>query len=255
MFLREGKIKIQTIPFEPVKYFFILLPRWEVDYDPHFEILSRAQSFRGDILALEMADHNSFKYLDTKDHLGNLEDVLFVEIKESSFERVYNEFFCKLKKIPLDKVCEINEADFHHIRESIPRSIFEENQRMGTTKKGTDVQVRIDRFPELLNYYREGTKLGIEYNLFGHFGDAHLHFNFMPEPHEINTCTYYLTDLYRLINNWQGSPFAEHGIGLLKLPFIRNFYDKVHLEVFKWLKETLDPYNQFFPQGFLNIKH
>ena len=52
----------------------------------------------------------------------------------------------------------------------------------------------------------------------------------------------------------EGSPFAEHGIGLLKQKYIKDFWNENQRCVFKDLKKVFDPYNQFFPQGFFNLK-
>ena len=42
-------------------------------------------------------------------------------------------------------------------------------------------------------------------------------------------------------------------IGLLKQDFISPFLTDVQLNMYHYLKENLDPKNQFFPQGFLNL--
>ena len=51
----------------------------------------------------------------------------------------------------------------------------------------------------------------------------------------------------------KGSPFAEHGIGLFKKKFMNDFYGDNQREMFGILKKKLDPKNQFFPSGFMNI--
>jgi glycolate oxidase len=123
---------------------------------------------------------------------------------------------------------------------------------MGVTKKGTDIQVAQKDIKALLDKYRELSKLKVDYNLFGHFGDAHLHFNFMPTPDQNEYCIKTLDDLYKVIKAWEGSPFAEHGIGLLKKKFISDFYSDNQRKVFKKLKDDFDPYGQFFIEGFMS---
>ena len=71
---------------------------------------------------------------------------------------------------------------------NVPRAIFEVNSKMGVVKKGTDVQIGPEKFKILLDYYRGWTKKGLKYTLFGHFGDGHLHFNFMPTKVEVENC-------------------------------------------------------------------
>ncbi|MCR9204806.1 MAG: hypothetical protein NXH75_09525, partial [Halobacteriovoraceae bacterium] len=118
-------------------------------------------------------------------------------------------------------------------------------------KKGTDVQVKAESFQGLMEYYREMSKVGVGYNLFGHFGDAHLHFNYMPMPNQINTCQTSLENLYQWVKETKGSTFAEHVIGLLKKKFIKPYFEDTHYKMFSYLKEKMDPEEIFFPQGFM----
>ena len=124
---------------------------------------------------------------------------------------------------------------------------------MGVVKMGTDVQVKIDDFQELMDIYREFSKEGIRYNLFGHFGDAHLHFNFMPAPKDMDHCRERFEYLYDQVLRLKGSPFAEHGIGLIKQKYIKNFIGATQTDVYEGLKRKFDPYGQFFPQGFMSL--
>ncbi|MBF0299632.1 MAG: hypothetical protein HQK51_12980 [Oligoflexia bacterium] len=135
---------------------------------------------------------------------------------------------------------------------------MEINSRLGVSKKGSDTQVAIDKMKLLFDIYREGAKIarreGISYYLFGHFGDAHLHFNLTPKPDkQVDICDDFFELLYQKVYEWQASPFAEHGVGLLKQKFIKRFYSDIHMKIFKILKHTHDPYNQFFPFGFMNM--
>ncbi len=63
-----------------------------------------------------------------------------------------------------------------------------------------------------------------------------------------------LQELYDKVYDWKGSPFAEHGIGLIKQKYIKRFHGSNQLGLFKDLKAQHDPHNQFFPQGFMNVK-
>jgi glycolate oxidase len=184
--------------------------------------------------------------------VGINQDVVFLEIRKSDFEKIYENLISKLTLITEENIFEMNSGKCRELRVSVPRAIFEVNSRMGVTKKGTDVQVRPQDFHLLIEFYRELSKLGIDYNLFGHFGDAHLHFNFMPEASKNEFCNEQLERLYREVKKWNGSPFAEHGIGLLKRKFIANFYSDTQRKIFKELKNNFDPYGQFFTEGFMS---
>lgn len=245
------EVEIETTPDTPVTYVFILLPRWEDNFAPHGEIFKASQKYRGQILSCELLDSNCMNYLKEEEKLGRNQDVLFLEIQSEYFENIFENMLCQLEHTSTDEIYEINESKFHHIRASVPRAIFEQNSLMGVVKIGTDVQVSGDRFEDLIAFYRNASQLGVRYCLFGHFGDAHLHFNFMPSKNETEPCMEKITTLYAEVLKWEGSPFAEHGIGLLKQKYIKKFHTSHQLKIFKELKRIHDPYNQFFPQGFM----
>jgi glycolate oxidase len=247
------EVEMQTAPLENVHYLFILLPSWEENFDPHLELHHLVQEFRGKIISCELVDHASIGFLKPEDRLGKNQDVIFLEIQGDHFEEIHEAFLKNLKLISEENIFEIPESRFHHIRASVPRRIFEENSRAGVVKMGTDVQVSSEKLKDLLLFYREAKFVGISYNLFGHFGDAHLHFNFMPKPDQIKPCQDYFHKLYDQVLLWHGSPFAEHGIGFLKRKYIKAFQGPHVLALFRYLKHKLDPHNQFFPQGFMNV--
>lgn len=248
------EVEIETTPDIPMTYVFMLLPRWEENMEPHLEIYRAVQNHRETILSCEILDANCMSYLKAEEKLGNNEDVIFLEVKTEAFEDIYAKVLCGLTYTHADKVFEITESKFHHVRAGVPRAIFERNSRMGVVKVGTDVQVRAENFTDLFKFYRKATKVGVDYCLFGHFGDAHLHFNYMPTKDEIGKCLDKLLELYDLVYEWKGSPFAEHGIGLIKQNYIKRFHGKNQLGLFRNLKSEHDPYNQFFPQGFMTAK-
>jgi glycolate oxidase len=246
------EVEIETTSNDPVTYVFILLPRWEEDYGAHIEIFKAVQAQRNAIMSCELLDSNCMNYLKPDERLGNNQDVIFLEVKSDHFEHIYSEVLASLEKISIEDVFEIAENKFHHVRAGVPRAIFEENSKMGVVKVGTDVQVDSEHYENLLNFYRDAAKIGVRYCLFGHFGDAHLHYNYMPSKEQTSHCQEVFEKLYEKVFEWKGSPFAEHGIGLIKQKYIKKFHGVNQLKLFKDLKKEHDPYNQFFPQGFMS---
>lgn len=246
------EVEIETSENFPVTYVFMLLPRWEENMEPHLEIYHAVQKERDAIISCELLDANCMNYLKPDEKLGHNQDVIFLEVKSDQFERIYGDVLCALTQSSPDDVFEIAETKFHNVRAGVPRAIFERNSQMGVVKVGTDVQVDEAHFVDLLNFYREASKVGVNYCLFGHFGDAHLHYNYMPTKDESAKCQDKLLELYDKVYAWKGSPFAEHGIGLLKQKYIKRFHGQNQLGLFQDLKKEHDPYGQFFPQGFMN---
>lgn len=246
------EVEIETTTNFDVNHVFLLLPRWEENYGPHMEIFHAVQAHRADIISCELLDSNCMNYLKADEKLGENQDVIFLEIRSEAFEKIYEEVLLSFETISSDQVFEIGKNKFHHVRAGVPRAIFEVNSQMGVVKMGTDVQVSGDHFTDMLDFYREAAKVGVRYCLFGHFGDAHLHYNYMPTKDQTTQCQEAFLKLYENVYQWHGSPFAEHGIGLLKQKFIKKFHSENQLGLFKDLKKEHDPYHQFFPQGFMS---
>tara|TARA_R110000868_G_scaffold117600_4_gene312241 strand:+ start:138 stop:1463 length:1326 start_codon:yes stop_codon:yes gene_type:complete len=247
------EVWLKTTPLVPLSYLFIKLPCWDVDPTAHLEIFDKVQSLRSQISACELLDAHCLATLPKEKLPAGCDgrDLIFLEIKDQDFEMVYEVLLSKLNTINEDDIFQMNANACHALRMEVPRAVFEQNTKMGVTKKGTDVQVAAKDFAKLLKHYKEMTKIGVPYNLFGHFGDAHLHFNFMPTPDKEPACQNSLLGLYEKVFEWGGSPFAEHGIGFLKRPFIEKFYSETQRQLFRELKRVHDPKNHFFPQGFM----
>lgn len=87
--------------------------------------------------------------------------------------------------------------------------------------------------------------------LFGHVGDGNLHVNVM-KPAHLEKAEFFArckgTDalLFELIRAHGGSISAEHGIGLLKKPFLHYSRTPAELRIFRGIKQALDP------EGLLN---
>ena len=254
----EGQLGIitsatyKTIPKKNEIYLFIKLPKWEINFKPHLEVFDKIQSFRNVIASCELIDENSIQYLPVEERPAEGGDLLFLEIEEEKFEHVYDELLSRLKLISEEDVFQMNSLKCRTFRMNIPRYIFEVNQKMGVTKVGTDVQVKPHDFIKLMNRYKKWMDDGIRYNLFGHFGDAHLHFNFMPKPEELELCKQKLEDFYIDVKAMNGSPFAEHGIGVLKKKYIKPFYNQNQKKMFNILKDHFDPGNILFPNGYMS---
>jgi FAD/FMN-containing dehydrogenase len=253
----EGQLGIiqeavfNTIPLKETKFLMIPLTRWEIDFNPHLEVFEKVQRLRGKIYSVEFFDSNSLNYL-LDSPLIKDRDYVTLEIVDEHLDEVL-EIISTFKHINSEDIFEISRKKYHDIRGDIPRRINEVNSQRAVTKKGTDAQVDPINFKNLLKIYAEMAGKGIPYALLGHFGDGHLHFNFLPTNDQMIECEGYLKDFYIKLKDLKGSPFAEHGIGIIKKGFVMDFFDPSIFKIFKHLKGTLDPFNQFFPQGYLNM--
>lgn len=86
---------------------------------------------------------------------------------------------------------------------------------------------------------------------FGHFGDGNLHINILkPETLEkeefVKQCENVNDILFSLVQKFDGTISAEHGVGLLKKPYLSYSCSQEEIEIMKQIKKVFDP------KGILN---
>jgi len=246
----------QTVPQENDIYVLIKLPKWDENFEAHLEVFHEVQKFRGKIEACEFMDHYSLSHLPKeRNPVEEGVDLVFLQMAESQFEYIFEEFLEKLTLVSSEQIFQMSSTKCRELRMDVPRYVFEHNAKNGVTKVGTDVQVSPNNFKKLLGIYQQLGLQGVPFNLFGHFGDAHLHFNLMPTPQEMPLCLDLMKSFYKDIKKLNASPFAEHGVGVLKRQYIKQYYQEIHLKVFQELKLQHDSNNIFFPGGFMSLSN
>ena len=245
-------VKLKLGKRERYRYLFLSLPRWEESADAHLEVLKGVQPFRKEITSCEFLDWNSLCFLPEESRPVKNRDIILLEVFSNRFDFIYENLLSTFSHIKEEQIFEINASNVHSIRLEIPRHVNETNAKNRVTKRGTDAQFPFYNFIDSIELYRKWSKEGFNYLLFGHFGDNHLHFNFLGQDDELEKIDENLLDLYELVKKCKGSPFAEHGIGTIKQKFISSFHGKIQKEMFKYLKGYFDPEYHFFPEGFMN---
>jgi FAD/FMN-containing dehydrogenase len=118
-----------------------------------------------------------------------------------------------------------------------------------TARVGLDVSLAIDRMEDYAQTVRSRIK-GLDANAFaiimGHAGDGNLHVTAhhtdTPEKHEEMERL-----LYGITREFDGSISAEHGIGMLKRPYLKLSRTVEEIETMRALKRALDPNNILNP--------
>ena len=132
----------------------------------------------------------------------------------------------------------------HAIPEAVNLLIDERKKKEpGITKLGTDLAVPDASLMTILSLYHEDLGLaGLEYVIFGHIGDNHLHVNIIPA-----TIEQYRTG-EKLYLRWArtaagtgGTVSAEHGIGKLKTRFLKEMYGVEGIRQMRKVKQCFDP--------------
>jgi FAD/FMN-containing dehydrogenase len=114
---------------------------------------------------------------------------------------------------------------------------------------GFDISLAIDRMEAFANAVDKGVKT-IDKDayaiVFGHAGDGNLHVNAKYSPpadkHEEMTKL-----IYGITGDFGGSISAEHGIGILKRPYLKLSRTAEEIETMRTLKRALDPHHILNP--------
>jgi D-lactate dehydrogenase (cytochrome) len=131
---------------------------------------------------------------------------------------------------------------FQEFRHDLPQILNEENSRLGRVKIGTDMAVSDVHFEEMMRYYSDTLTLsGVDYVMFGHIGDNHLHVNLLPRKDQEKRAGEIYQSLVDQILKWRGTVSAEHGIGKLKKKYFVQMAGQGALAELKQIKRTLDP--------------
>lgn len=139
----------------------------------------------------------------------------------------------------------VNEQDLEKMREfrhALPVSVNERIVKNKQRKVGTDMAVPDDKFESFLRFYK--TKLdesGLEYVIFGHIGDNHLHANMIPKNDDEMTKARHLYGRFIAQSIMLGGTIsAEHGIGKLKSKYLYVMYGERYLNEMAELKKAFD---------------
>jgi FAD/FMN-containing dehydrogenase len=99
---------------------------------------------------------------------------------------------------------------------------------------------------------------GWEIALFGHIGDGNLHVNVM-KPDEMDRAAFLAKTseadhaIFALVKKHKGSISAEHGIGLLKKPYLSYSRSPEELALMRAIKKAFDPLGIMNPGKVLDV--
>ena len=215
------------------------------------------------ITAMEYFGYNSQNYMNHKEFLfSNQDDVgiylqipIYNESMDSKIEEWTRIFQSFNAEIDLDKIIVLNDPGnwnkFFEARHSIPDNALTKTQRLGGVSIITDTIVPKDKFRLYLEkVHTKLKKSNIEYLLFGHLGDCHLHFHLIPTKKQEKESLEIYDYLIDLSSKLGGVYSAEHGTGKRKRNDFKKCYGTEAVEMVKKLKNTIDP-NNYLNRGNL----
>ncbi len=127
-------------------------------------------------------------------------------------------------------------------RHALPVSVNERVVRNKQKKIGTDMAVPDGNFAGFLKFYKDTLDAsGIDYVIFGHIGDCHLHANLLPKDDAEATCSRHLYGRFvAQAIMLGGTVSAEHGIGKLKAKYLYVMMGERYLNEMAELKRAFD---------------
>ncbi len=128
-------------------------------------------------------------------------------------------------------------------RHKLPQIINEYLRQTGQVKVAGDIAVPQNNFKEMYACYKRKVKdEKIDYVNFGHIGESHLHFNFLPQnDKEGNFARECLTSFCQEAVALGGTVSAEHGIGKIKKSYLKIMYSDREIKEMAELKRYFDP--------------
>ena len=110
-------------------------------------------------------------------------------------------------------------------------------------KISADIAVPENGLIEMIAYYKsEVSRTGLEYTMFGHIGENHLHMNILPRDNEEFELAKKLHFTFaKKAVSLGGTVSAEHGIGKIKHRYLEIMYGTEGLRQMAGVKRALDP--------------
>lgn len=128
-------------------------------------------------------------------------------------------------------------------RHSLPQLINEFLREHKQAKLSADIAVPEDEFSQMYDFYKQKAKeTKVHFVNFGHVGECHLHFNFLPkDDDEYMRAKKAITECVKKAVSLGGTVSAEHGIGKIKKDYLQIMYGKDSVNEMIAIKRYFDP--------------
>ncbi|MHA2309525.1 MAG: FAD-binding oxidoreductase [Candidatus Heimdallarchaeaceae archaeon] len=220
---------------------------------------------------MEFFDEHSFELLkskqDTNPALANLATIpdnmniaIFFEVPYS--EDLLEDIILKLEDMAVEcntsiDYCwsgfdEVEKENFRLMRHAVPEIV---NSIIGRRKHeypklhklGTDMSVSDKHLKDMMKIYHETLEeAGLEYVIWGHIADNHVHVNILPRNmDELEQGKKIYKKFASKAIEFEGSVSAEHGIGKMKHEYLQIMYGEERIAQMRSVKLKLDPQGLF----------
>ena len=247
------KLKLEERPKEYLELFLSLNSEIKA-IDFHDFLYNHFDGKMSKISALEYFGYNSQKYMKHRKFLfKNEQDVgiyIQIPIYHSTIDEKSHKWIELISKfdnsIDMDNVIVLNDPlnwkKFFEARHSIPDNALSKTRQLGGVSIITDTIVPPENYRQYLSLIHEKLQnANIEYLLFGHLGDCHLHFHLIPTGKQDEKCMKVYDYMIDLSAEFGGVYSAEHGTGKRKRNDFKKCYGSEAVEMVKQSKLAIDP--------------
>ena len=225
----------------------------EIDAIKFYDYICKIHNIE-DFSAFEYFGYNCQKYMKHNNYFFEnknsvaiyMQYPLFGDTIESTINEWYNIIKKSKVKIDTSKIISLNDARnwemFFEARHSMPTKALEKTRELNAISMITDTIVPSYNFKEFLNYTHSLlSDNNIEYLLFGHLGDCHLHFHLIYDKNDIELIDKIYRKIIKKSSKLEGVYSAEHGTGKRKTIDLYECYGKQAVEQIKECKLGFDP--------------
>ncbi|MBU0478707.1 FAD-binding oxidoreductase [bacterium] len=131
-----------------------------------------------------------------------------------------------------------------NFRHKLPEKVRDYFKEIKSHKIALDIAVPDESFEKLFYFYKHALdNEKIQFVLYGHIGENHLHLNFFPKNEKEKTIVNGICSkaVHKAVE-MGGTVSAEHGIGKIKHKYLEVMYGREGILEMVRVKKTLDPY-------------
>lgn len=206
---------------------------------------------------LELMDQTALTCIEEAMHLGLNTDLgasLIIETDGTDEQTVLSEIeacarICEETGAQTVKMAqnETERANLWRARRSISPALA----RRSPNKLGEDITVPRSAIPEVVKLLRGiSAKYGLQIVIFGHAGDGNLHPNILfdkRDPEQWKAVEKMVAEIFDAALSVGGTLSGEHGVGVLKRPYLEKALGPISVTVQRSIKHALDPQNILNP--------
>ena len=206
--------------------------------------------------AIELMDQTTIGTVEEYLHLGlptDAEAILVLEADGNREESVLWEIEEIARVCRENGATEVRVAKSEREREELwkaRRSVSPSLARRAPNKLGEDISVPRSKIPDAIRRIRKiSQKYGLPIAVFGHAGDGNLHPNILfdkRKPEDMERVEKITAEIFKTAVELGGTLSGEHGVGVLKQPYLEMALGQTAIDVMKAVKKALDP------KGILN---